>query len=843
MSETIFKLQPDRTVHLRGFDTFAAAATVHSASATGFRASGTFRDAADFAVAVLYDADNFFEHPSIRYLPDFDFDGLTLNFDLAYSSGLQPIDSPKSDWIDWAALDCIGADNTPGQVRLWDNATLKSGSFTPASASVTVNTSGAGVQAYDRVTLWYQNLAYDSIAPDGHTSAEFAFYAGGTGHEHSITINGRTYSHVEVVPEGEDSATQAAALIAAINDGNDPDVTAGSGSAAHMVLLTVRSSRWDIAIPVSASDGNAPVTMRVTTTGFVAADLAGQINGTDWITANPSQALMADVSGAQVTLTAARFGRVNVNETAVTWVSGTRFTGLTAGSSFRTGGTTYTVASVQSPTQLTLTATAGSVSGAPYLAPRGGRDGNLLRLYSTAKTSTLSLDRAEIQLSGGNSNVTWNCQIDFAAMGFAQLRQCWLTFAPALQDGAFAGTEWEAVFSNWQVSGPASKRLLKVAGAGSVRLEESDSACVYEGNWAVESGFYSKYFSKATSDMAATLNITYTCQHAHDLYVGTSLYVDRAKAGVRVDGDVETELNCRLTTGAAVVGRRRVRTNLAPGKHTVSIRMLDAGVFYFDFLEAAVVSDVPAALTPRTDISPALDFDTDHTYKLAPERLMWSMDQLGYAGPMNEYLGVFWWNERTLSGGSYSTAHIEFDGTYAAGDSVLVTLNGSAMGKAVFPADTAETIAGHFAIWINGAFVGARAEVSGRILTIIGRSPAPAYTVSVKVSVNATITTTPGPGEYGTWMVDVATDPPINRAARDWHSGFYGLAAARGREVVTACSMELVYPPASFVARYADTARTAVSTATGFGSITSNHCAIGNSGMLAYQKAVYREIA
>src|SRR3954471_23685151 len=122
MSETISKLQPNRTVHLRGFDTFAAAATVHSASATGFRASGTFRDPADFAVAVLYDADNFFEHPSIRYLPDFDFDGLTLSFDVQYSSGLQPIDSPKYNWIDWATLDFIRADGTTGQVRLWDHA-------------------------------------------------------------------------------------------------------------------------------------------------------------------------------------------------------------------------------------------------------------------------------------------------------------------------------------------------------------------------------------------------------------------------------------------------------------------------------------------------------------------------------------------------------------------------------------------------------------------------------------------------------------------------------------------------------------------------------------------------
>ena len=161
LPERIHKLQPDRTVHLRGFDTFAAAACIHSATPAGFKVSGTFRDPADFAVVVLYDADNFYEHPSIKYLPDFDFSGLSLSFDLRYSDGLQPIDSPKYNWIDWATLDCIRADGTTAQVPLWDNATLVGTSFPAASATCNVLTSGAGVEAFDRVTLWYQNLAFD----------------------------------------------------------------------------------------------------------------------------------------------------------------------------------------------------------------------------------------------------------------------------------------------------------------------------------------------------------------------------------------------------------------------------------------------------------------------------------------------------------------------------------------------------------------------------------------------------------------------------------------------------------------------------------------------------------
>jgi hypothetical protein len=135
MSERICKFQPDRTVSLRGFDSFAAAASIQSATPAGFNVSGTFRDPADFAVVVLYDADNVFEHPLIKYLPDFNLAGLTLSFDLLYTDGLQPIDSPKYNWIDWATLDCIRADGTTAQINLWDNAMLAGTAFPAASAS------------------------------------------------------------------------------------------------------------------------------------------------------------------------------------------------------------------------------------------------------------------------------------------------------------------------------------------------------------------------------------------------------------------------------------------------------------------------------------------------------------------------------------------------------------------------------------------------------------------------------------------------------------------------------------------------------------------------------------
>src|SRR3954449_10451150 len=125
-TEQILKLQPDRTLYLRGFDGTGAAASLSQTSPTGFTVCGVFRDMADFCVLVIYDADNTFEHYSVRYLPSFDLSGMVLNFDVSYQ-GLQPIDSAKYSWIDWAQLDVQSPAGAITQPRLWDYATFVSG--------------------------------------------------------------------------------------------------------------------------------------------------------------------------------------------------------------------------------------------------------------------------------------------------------------------------------------------------------------------------------------------------------------------------------------------------------------------------------------------------------------------------------------------------------------------------------------------------------------------------------------------------------------------------------------------------------------------------------------------
>jgi hypothetical protein len=95
MPDPIYKLQPHHTIHLQGFSDFGAAAAIHHASDTAFTASGVFRAAADFCVIRLWDRDDFFGHPRFSYLPDPDFTGIVLTFDLAYETS-SPSTRPSS---------------------------------------------------------------------------------------------------------------------------------------------------------------------------------------------------------------------------------------------------------------------------------------------------------------------------------------------------------------------------------------------------------------------------------------------------------------------------------------------------------------------------------------------------------------------------------------------------------------------------------------------------------------------------------------------------------------------------------------------------------------------------
>jgi hypothetical protein len=695
--DAIYKLQPTRTIHLQGASGFGAAAALHSATETGFKVSGIFRDAADFAVLVIWNCDDFFGHPRFSYLPDGDFSGITLSFDLHYDN-LQPIDSPKFATIDWPYLNCLKTDGTLVQLRLFDRATLVGGTYSKAQGTFTLNGTPYG---YDRVTLWYQNIAFDKIVS------------------------------------------------------------------------------WPN--PESAEQ--------------ICRELAAQINSFNWQGAGVLIPLEAEASGNTITVRAAR----------------------------------------------------------------PGYDGNMIRLYELHKNANLYFTPHLVQLQGGSSDATWRVTIDFSAEGLTDLQKIWLTFAPKLADSAaYQAHEWEATFSNWAVTDAQGKRALKVAGPGSVRIEEDDAWVQYAGYWEwAPANWWSGGRAKRAAQQGAGVTIETHCNAVHDIYLGTRLDFDCGIVEARLDNGAPVQLDCYETAARARQVRRKLFSHVSAGQHCIEIRLTgnknpnsQGWYFCFDFLECAVPTDVPDAPELRSDVAVACDYGTDHTWKLSPQRLVWAIRKLGLIGEINHYVSVFWWNQRKRVGGYFPSVTVTYGGTWAGGDEAFLTIGGTTIGKSVFPADTPETIAEHFAYYINEVFVGVWAQASGGAITITVRSPTPAYSISFSESHNSaqgtvTVEGSLSGGVMGDWVIDDAVTPVLNRAARDWHADYFAELAAQGMSCVAAFSQELVLPPddppdAVWVARYPD--GQPVQTATGLGDKYSSHCAFAPP-FRDYIKQAYQEMA
>jgi hypothetical protein len=783
VSESIYKLQPARTIHLRGFDHFGSAAAMHSAHSSGFEVSGVFRDAADFAVLVLYDADNFFEHPRLKYLPDFDFDGINLNFNVLYT-GLMPLNSRKYPSIDWPYLDVTPETGENVKIRLSDHAVLASGSDSPASGEFTIQ--GDSLDAWDRVTIWYQNLAFDYIVP-GKIRTVHEFYASGAGTQHSIVIASRPYVYVEQT--GDNSAAVAAHLIAMVNgqEGGgsaDPEIAASGGEQGWQVVLE-RKLDTGATVTISGSGGVMEELHHVKTATVVRA-LRDQINATDYEAAATPYSLAAEVSA-------------NGN---------------------------LTISTVE-----------------------GGYDANFITLYATSKNDRLKTSLPKVKLEGGLSRAMFRVTLNFTELGIPRIRKMWMTFAPRLADGEdFESTEWSAEFSQWSVTGPEETRRLKVASTGSVRVSSIDTACEWSGEWQEIDGFFMDNAARRAWQPGSSVKVRYACMHPHELWLGTVLALTSGTIQVELDGHALPSLIAVLEEPGEIVTRRRISGTVAPGEHAVTITNA-SGLLTFDFLEAAVPGNLPDPLPPNAQLSPALDYSTDHTYKLSPARILWSFDQLGYTGPMNEYLGVFWWNERVKEGGSFPESAVSFDGVFAAGDAVWLKIGKQPLGKSVFPGETAAGIARHFMYVINSTLVGVWANAVGNSLRVRARSAAEAYsqyTVTGWVENAAGSTgevTGGGPmpaGTMGEWKVDPTAENALNCAAKAWHEDFFAQVASRNRRLTTAISMELVNPPDEFAARYPG--GTPVITDVGFAGLKSTHCAF-RGDVRTYQTKVLSEIA
>ena len=168
MPETLQKLRPDRDLQCYFFRPSAIAA-MSGATATGFVASGSWRQQFDWAV-IEWNRDNVLEHPMLRNLPDGDLSGVQLTYEETRENCI-PLDSTLFPTVDWPTLRIwIEGRAEPYFVALKDHATAIEGSYVPASATFTLQgTPTAG--DYIEIAWMAEHYTYQLAASDTLTGA------------------------------------------------------------------------------------------------------------------------------------------------------------------------------------------------------------------------------------------------------------------------------------------------------------------------------------------------------------------------------------------------------------------------------------------------------------------------------------------------------------------------------------------------------------------------------------------------------------------------------------------------------------------------------------------------
>ena len=868
MAEVLQKLSPHRTLYMSAFGGNGCMAAIHHASSDGFQVTGNFRDNADWVQLVFYDADDGLNHPRLRWLPDYDFSGVTLQFDLR-TTNCQNLDSPKYDWHDWRNLMVEGPDFSLTRIPMWENATVVDGAYTAASATFTIACDGTwNYNANDRVYLIYQNIGFNWAPSDDH--------------ENNV--------------------------------------------------------------------------------GLAALHLAAQMNRADWATYGTQFGLLGTVESSNtrastLRVTAARYGRVTCDLNGrVTWISGTKFMGLQAGDPFwleaMGNDLPTTIKSVEGATSLVLNDVPASEMESNYLAPRPGRDGNLVTLYGISNGTKVYWESvfpgspvAE-RLQGGNSDVTWRIR---AALP-AQARRVFLHLSAQRPEYArFTDKEFSATFSNWTVEDPNGIRALRVASTRSLWIEDHDARVVPGAGWErlySDFGNYSQGTCLRSVTAGSTITVRYTCPFQHDVYLGSYVREDYGTVEATLDGGPAVEVSLQSPGQWWSAVRRRLFAAVPAGEHVVTIRHSSGTELLFDFLQCVEpVAEIPEPATGLTGCYAATDWDTSQTLNVPPQRWVWQSERLGFTGPADHYMGIALWHHRRRVGGVFPTWKVWFSdrATWNNLDIIDLSFGGGAtpvhIAKTVLPGDTNDTLRDHFVYAINEsltavccwtdtdpadgvtklymqplspgwnfdgvattrrddgnaaggtvytdgdlkfnnelrtvlvakAYGGGPIEITmdgphpyqaGDTIWIknnplVSREQDPGIADAIFPIYDVTPTTfkllgSAGHGEEGggtaeevldgLWQIDDTVMPPLNAAAREWHANLFSELAAAGREIAVAYSMEFTNAPDDptdpahvWIARYANGRRVK----TGW---SSHHCAF-SAAVLAYQKEAFAEMA
>jgi hypothetical protein len=442
-----------------------------------------------------------------------------------------------------------------------------------------------------------------------------------------------------------------------------------------------------------------------------------------------------------------------------------------------------------------------------------GANGNLVGAYGHAGgTRSLFWAPAAAVLSGGQSPTKWRVTLPFGSLQdilgrtvpMQKVRKMRWTYAAAWQQAEYQRSEFRVVVGNWTVTG--TNRRYLVAGPGSRRLEDSARDISYYGSsWSALKGNFSGGTIHSATQYGDSVTVQYRCPQNHTLYLGTRLLAAGSDIALRVDTESPRVLSLRMA-GEDVLMRVPLGT-YGPGEHTVLISHNGPSgyFFYFDFLEVAIPTDTVENQPVEHSVTLATDWDTDHSLAVPAERTAWMIHSLGFRGRVNHYVGALWFYELRRQGHQYASATIDFNGTPVFSENTQVQIGRAGDPGSVITVnhlnlagDTAETICKAFELEFNRGYTALRAEASGTRLTLWSRSmgtdgnqvTVSAAPVSGGFSLAVSSSTLSG-GVNGEWHTDLAADPRINRACRDWSLKFYEACKAYGLDMTAAFSLEL----------------------------------------------------
>jgi hypothetical protein len=910
-SEPLHIFDPRRNFQTQGFTGRGATTTMYDATETGVSISGIFQAPDDFAVLGWWNAYDYYNHLRCKHLPRADLSGLKLEFDIEYDhtlDGAVRLDAAKYPSVSWDSMTFVcGKGSAPQdihEVRLLDHATIVSGSESPGRAAVSIG-GGAPRRGTDTLHLYFRDTRYTvavsqvafetQLAGDvtsateaqwvvvgdasGFTRGDWVIFERlGTNEEMcwvldvdlllssilvAVTINHPEGSYASRVTKVSDIAAQFATIINASGDpvsgryGSDQSSVISATAMENGLLLTFVGS------PPPAGNygklGNMDVLLMTAghqqlTVPFPAGYDAGQdVQGFSWdtptawfsggncdkkyhITLDFTQPLL-DKNANTVPMNgcrkiymvfAPRFEQVEaelrdgcfltagVGPTDTVWHVGDS-SWLTGDRYFMGSDTAeerVRLISVDSPTQLTVDR--GYQSSTPGSWPAGAR---------MKKVSPVT---------GFSSDVEWGCTI-----------------------------------SNIQVTGDAS---LKVGGAAP-RIEEADARCKYTGYWEDykygstppwRSQWWSTGHAKRTAPTSGTderkVSFRYSQMDQHDLYLGTFLNTDCGKVAVTLDGVAlpDSPFDLYLSEYGGTNANVRLAGAVAAGTHVVEITALfdknaasEGYYFYFDYLWPLVPQDVPDAPQEYSDVSLAIDFDTDHGYKKPPAWHLWQLQKLGFKGHADVYMGVFWNNKRRRVGGTYPYARITFaSDDPVPGEVVSFAIGSTTISHAIGYGETLQQIVSHLRAAINGMFSGVWADDNyGTNTTLRIQSKAPPWTftgLAVTSSASVTLTLDDHMGTAGTegdWEMVDSVSPVMTEGARRWIRDLAGQFQAAGIKVSFAFSMECYIPPAAMRAKYLHLAGGAVQPGNDvFLDVPSYQMHFG-SRVRNYLKQMYKECA